>query len=127
MGNAWSVPEVFNPNALWTPGQLLPYFFTGLYIVFIVWKSCWTFLIFTVSLPILLFNFLFILILLFLFRETRRTAFLNASTECLGSLSPITTKGRLSSASLVLSPALSPQVSFVFNLMFYWFTNISGY
>ena len=50
MGTTWSVPEVFDPNLLWTPGQLIPYFCTGVYIIFIVWKSCWTFLMFVVSL-----------------------------------------------------------------------------
>ena len=75
MGNAWSRPEIFNPNKLWTPQQLLPYFVGGLYIVILVWKSCCTFIIFAVGLAILYYLILFILIHLFLFQRDKRDGF----------------------------------------------------
>ena len=67
MGNAWSAPGVWNPGELWTPQELLPVFFSGLYIVFLVWKSCYALAIFVVSLPIftnyfyVFYTFLFLL------------------------------------------------------------------
>ena len=50
MGNAWSAPGIWNPGELWTVQELLPVFCSGLYIVFLVWKSFYALAIFMVSL-----------------------------------------------------------------------------
>ena len=117
MGSAWSTPEIFDPNKLWTPQQLLPYFISGVYIIFIVWKSFSTFIIFAVSLPNFLYYFMHFKPFIY-FSAIKMTVFPNAWTCGLESLRVIITRRSLSSTSSALSPTSSDQVSFIYLFSF---------